>query len=101
LSANGAVYYVNAGHNPVARAVLRVDKGWISAVLVYRKADRRRRIATALYALIEAQLGRPLRPSPVRSGTCFAEMGLQGWMKQNSDTASGCSCIALDGQPTR
>ena len=67
MSANGAVYYVNAGHNPVARAVLRVDLGCISDVLVYRREDRRRGIATALYDLIEAELGRPLRPSQVRS----------------------------------
>ena len=46
---------------------LRVDKGFISDVLVYRKEDRRRGIASALYDLIEADLGRPLVPSRIRS----------------------------------
>ena len=56
-----------AGDILVARAVLRIDRGCISEVLVYRQADRRRRIATVLYRLIEAELGRPLRPSRIRS----------------------------------
>ena len=66
LGANALIYYAFAGDVSVARAVLRVDKGCISDVLVHRKADRRRGIATALYALIEADLGRPLRPSRIR-----------------------------------
>ena len=45
-------YYAFAGGFPVARAVLRLDNGWISDVLVYRKTGRRRGIATALCALI-------------------------------------------------
>jgi len=36
-------------------------------VLVYREADRRRGIASALYTLVEQDLGRPLRPSRIRS----------------------------------
>ena len=60
-------YYAHAGGFPVARAVLRLDKGWISDMLVYRKTDRRRGIATALCGLIEADLGRPLRPNQMRS----------------------------------
>jgi hypothetical protein len=67
LGARVVVYYVYAGNLSVARAVLRVDLGCISDVLVYRREDRRRGIATALYDLIEAELGRPLRPSQVRS----------------------------------
>jgi hypothetical protein len=67
LIANAVVYKVFADNLPVARAVLRVDKGYISDVLVYRKTDRRRGIATALCALIEADLGRPLRPNHMRS----------------------------------
>jgi len=67
LGANAVAYYAFAGGFPVARAVLRLDKGWISDVLVYRKTDRRRGIATALCALIEAELGRPLRPNHMRS----------------------------------
>ena len=66
LGANALIYNAFAGDVSVARAVLRVDKGCISDVLVHRKADRRRGIATALYALIEADLGRPLRPSRIR-----------------------------------
>ena len=49
------------------RAVLRVDKGCISDVLVYRQADRRRGIASDLYDLVEADLGRSLVPSKIRS----------------------------------
>jgi len=66
LRANAVIYNAFAGDVSVARAVLRVEKGCISDVLVYRKADRRRGIATAMYALIEADLGRPLRPSRIR-----------------------------------
>ena len=62
LGTNAVVYYAS-----VARAVLRVDKGFVSDVLVYRKEDRRRGIASALYDLIEADLGRPLVPSRIRS----------------------------------
>ena len=47
--------------------VNEVNKGFISDVLVYRKEDRRRGIASALYDLIEADLGRPLIPSRIRS----------------------------------
>jgi hypothetical protein len=67
LGANAVAYYAFASGFPVARAVLRLDKGWISDVLVYRKTDRRRGIATALCALIETDLGRPLRPDQMRS----------------------------------
>ena len=47
LGANAVAYYAFAGGLPVARAVLRVDKGYVSDVLVYRKTDRRHGIATA------------------------------------------------------
>ena len=76
LAANAVAYYAFAGGFPVARTVLRLDKGWISDVLVYRKTDRRRGIATALCALIEADLGRPLRPNQMRllsQFQCFSE----------------------------
>jgi len=66
LSANAVAYYAFADGFPVARAVLRLDKGCINDVLVYRKADRHRGIATALYDLIEGELGRPLRASRIR-----------------------------------
>jgi hypothetical protein len=67
LGANATTYYAFSGNFPLVRAVLRVDKGCISDVLVCRDADRRRGIATALYTLIEAELGRPLRPGRIRS----------------------------------
>ena len=51
----------------VARAVLLFFQGCIDHVLVYRQADRRRGIASALYSLIEGELGRSLRPSRIRS----------------------------------
>jgi hypothetical protein len=43
------------------------DKARVSDVLVYRREDRRRGIASALYQLIEADLGRPLIPSRIMS----------------------------------
>jgi hypothetical protein len=69
LGGGAVVYYVLAlaGNAVIARAVLRVDKGCISDVLVYRQADRRRGIASALYDLVEADIGRPLVPSRIRS----------------------------------
>jgi hypothetical protein len=68
LGAGATVYYVHdAGEILVARAVLRFFKGCIDDVLVYREADRRRGIASALYAHIEAELGQQLRPSRIRS----------------------------------
>ena len=67
LGAGAVVYYALAGDIPVVRAVLRVGSGRVSEVLVYRQADRRRGIASALYRLIEADLGRPLRPSRILS----------------------------------
>jgi hypothetical protein len=45
--------------------VLRGDQ--VREVLIYRLRDRRRGIASALYKLIEADIGRPLRPSKIRS----------------------------------
>ena len=63
------VYHVHAGEVLVARAVLRFFQGCIDHVLMYRQADRRRGVASALYSLIEGELGRPLRPSRIRSKT--------------------------------
>src|SRR5262245_13759110 len=61
------VYHVFSGSELVARAVLRFFKRCIDDVLVYKVSNRRRGIASALYALIEEELGRPLRPSRIRS----------------------------------
>jgi hypothetical protein len=63
------LYYVLSldGNAVVARAVLQIGKGCISDVLVYHKANRHRGIASALYRLIESELGRPLVPSRIRS----------------------------------
>jgi hypothetical protein len=61
------IYHGHRGSELVARAVLRVDKGCINDVLIYRQADRRRGIASALYRLIKAKLGRQLVPSRIRS----------------------------------
>jgi hypothetical protein len=63
------LYYVLSldGKAVVARAVLQVAKGCISEVLVYHQANRRRGIASALYRLIEADLGRPLVPNRIKS----------------------------------
>jgi hypothetical protein len=59
------IYHVHSGIALVARAVLRGDQ--VREVLVYRDRDRRRGIAPALYRLIEANPGRPLVPSRIRS----------------------------------
>jgi len=67
LQSDGAViYYARAGDEYVARALVQVFKGCISDVLVYKDSKRRMGIGSALYALIEAELGRPLRPSSIR-----------------------------------
>ena len=73
---NGAtVYYVlsRSGDAVVARAVLQVVRCCVSEILVYHRANRRRGIASALYRLIEADLGLPLVPSRIlsRSGRAF------------------------------
>ena len=67
LVAGTIVYTVHASDVMVARAVLHPVRGCVTDALVYREADRRRGIASALYTLIEQDLGRPLRPSRIRS----------------------------------
>ena len=72
----GAVVYhvlALAGNAVVARAVLQVARGCVTEVLVYNQANHRRGIASTLYHLIEADLGRPLVPSriPSRAGQAF------------------------------
>ena len=68
LQGDGTViYYAHAGDEVIARAVVQVFKGSISDVLVYNESNRRKGIASALYRLIEAELGRPLQPSRIRS----------------------------------
>src|SRR5215467_7115590 len=64
LAANAVAYYAYVGNTPIARAVLRLDRGYVSHALVYRKEDRRRGIASALYELIETDLGRPFGSEP-------------------------------------
>jgi hypothetical protein len=59
------IYHVHRRSELVARAVLRLDQ--VRDVLVYRVRDRRHGIASALYRLIEEELGRPLKPSRIRS----------------------------------
>ena len=61
------IYYVHAGDEAIARAVVQVFKGCIDDVLVYKDSNRRKGIGTALYAQIETDLGRPLIPSRIRS----------------------------------
>jgi hypothetical protein len=67
IVAGTIVYTVHAGDTLVARAVLHPVRECVTDVLVYCEADRRRGIASALYKLIEQDLGRPLRPSRIRS----------------------------------
>jgi hypothetical protein len=67
LCEGAIIYHVFAGNELVARPYVRVDLGSVREVLVYCKADRRRGIASALYDLVEADIGRPLVPSRIRS----------------------------------
>jgi hypothetical protein len=67
MGESAAVYHVLAVSELVARAYVRADLGYVREVLVYRHVDRRRGIASAFYALIEGELGQPLRPSRIRS----------------------------------
>jgi GNAT superfamily N-acetyltransferase len=57
----------------IARAVLSLKRDRINEVMVWPD-HRRRGIASALYRLIEADLGRPLRPSRIRT-----EVGRAFW----------------------
>jgi GNAT superfamily N-acetyltransferase len=57
----------------IARAVLFLKRDRINEVMVWPD-HRRRGIASALYRLIEADLGRPLRPSRIRT-----EVGRAFW----------------------
>ena len=43
--------------------MVRVFRGCIDDVLVYKESNRRRGIASAFYKLIEDELGRPLKSS--------------------------------------
>jgi hypothetical protein len=61
------VYYVMAGEIPVARALVMTERPSVADVLVYRREDRRRGIASALYQLIESDLGCRLIPSRIKS----------------------------------
>ena len=66
LGKGATVYYALAAGQPVARCVLLESKGRVGEALVW-PAHRRLGLATALYAAIEIDLGRPLRPSRIRS----------------------------------
>ena len=73
------IYYAHAGDEAIARAVVRVFRGCIDDVLVYKESNRRRGIASAFYKLIEDELGRPLKPSRIRSreGRAFWRVGAE------------------------
>ena len=73
------IYYAHAGDEAIARAVVRVFGGCIDDVLVYKESNRRRGIASALYKLIEDELGRSLKTSRIRSreGRAFWRVGAE------------------------
>ena len=52
---------------PTVSASAGTEAGCISEALVYRREDRRLGIASALYAAIKTDLGRPLQPTRIRS----------------------------------
>jgi hypothetical protein len=83
LGDGSMVYYVLAGDDVIARAVLKVVKGCVTEVLVYHQANRRRGIATALYRLIESDIGRPLMPSRFKS-----RLGLAFWASRTRRAAA-------------
>jgi len=58
------VYYLRSGDEAIARAAVRVFRGCIDDVLVYKESNRH---TSALYSLNEGGLGQPLRPSRIRS----------------------------------
>src|SRR6516165_3760452 len=60
------IYKVSMREQLVARAVLQPARGSVSDVLVWPDW-RRRGIASALYRLIEADLGRALIPGRIKS----------------------------------
>jgi GNAT superfamily N-acetyltransferase len=66
----------------IARAVLSLKRDRINEVMVWPD-HRRRGIASALYRLIEADLGRPLRPSRMRS-----EVGQAFWKARKEAAAA-------------
>ena len=67
LVAGAIIYTAQAKDVLIARAVMHPMRGAVTEILIHREADRRRGIATALYDLIEQDLGRSLRPSRIRS----------------------------------
>jgi len=67
LGANAAVYHVSAAGGLVARAVLRTTRAASSRSSSTARPIAAVGIASALYHLVEANLGRPLRPNRIRS----------------------------------
>jgi len=69
--------------------VVEVFKGCISDVLVYKESDRLKGIGSALYKLIEADIGWPLQPSRIRSrlGESSGQAGADGNCAACSESA--------------
>ena len=76
------IYTARVGDTVVARAVLDPRRGAVTDVLVYREADRRRGIASAIYDLIEQDMRQPLKPSRIRSAA-----GKAFWAKRRQQVA--------------
>src|SRR5215470_1327528 len=53
------VYYARSGDEAIARAAVRVFRGCIDDVLVYKESNR---LTSALYRLNEGELGQPFAP---------------------------------------
>lgn len=64
IGPQGIMLAVMDGERLAARFVYDTRKHTVSEALVYLEADRRQGIATAVYNLLEAEIGLPLRPSP-------------------------------------
>ncbi len=64
IGPQGIMLAVMDGEHLVARFVYDPRKHAVSEALVYLEADKRQGLATAVYDLLEAETGRPLRPSP-------------------------------------
>lgn len=64
IGPKGILLAVMDGERLVARFVYDPNRHAVSEALVYLTTDKRKGIATAIYNLLEAEIGRPLRPSP-------------------------------------
>ncbi len=64
IGPKGIMIAVMDGPRLVGRFVYDPNRHVVTEALIYAEADKRQGIATAIYNLLEAEVGRPLKPSP-------------------------------------